>query len=108
MSKDRKNNGCVSTTCAERYYHFNDPILCGTVFFRQEEDTGPWQASVAIVSDSDTFCRRIGRTVARRKYFAGKRTPLQDAPTYETAESILMMGIVNLNKGRHVEESAYD
>lgn len=77
-----------STTHLERYYHFdlkkeeNRDIAAAcsvnalfffshiTVFARRHAQTGEWHMAVAFCSREDAFDRRIGRLVARRRYFA--------------------------------------
>jgi hypothetical protein len=81
------NNGAPfkSTTHEERYYHIGND---GTVFFRRESD-GKWYASIALCDARDQFVRRVGRCVARRKYFAQphKRFAVNEV-SYEVADKL--------------------
>lgn len=90
MTTKRANNGNFgkSTTHEERYFHIRDKDGCleGTVFMRQE-DNGKWYGSVAIRDKRDQPVHRIGRQVARRKYFNGKRCPCV-TPSYDEAEAL--------------------
>lgn len=81
-------NSHKSTTHQERFYHFdlwtddNKDLAKGchfsprffytnvTVFARRHNQTGEWHMAVALCSRDDQFSRRIGRQVARRRYFA--------------------------------------
>jgi hypothetical protein len=55
-----------------------------TAFTRKDKD-GKVYASYAECDERDQFCKRVGRTVARRKWFAGKRIELDPAGVnYET------------------------
>lgn len=67
MSKHTKK----SDTHEEKYLHY--PVLSpiashGTLFARREAD-GYWYASTAYCSLADQFNRRLGRQIARRRYF---------------------------------------
>ena len=53
-----------STTHEEQYFHIGQE---GTVFFRKEH--GLWAGSVAYRDPRDQFNKRIGRNLARRKWF---------------------------------------
>lgn len=71
----------------------------GTVFMRKEKD-GEFYAGVALCHENDSFCKRIGRNVARRKYFNNRqRIPAcmgfhimfsagQKYPSYEDAKAV--------------------
>ena len=62
-----------STTHQEMYIHVREPIFRwsgGTIFARLEQDG--WYYSAALCLASDQFSRRIGRTIAHRKYFQTK------------------------------------
>lgn len=64
----------TSTTHKETYCHIresNEHWNGATIFARLEPDG--WYASIAICSKQDQFCRRTGRTVARRRYFEIKK-----------------------------------
>lgn len=82
-----------STTHEERYYHIRNHanLLEGTVFLRKEVDEshpdGKWYGSVAIRDERDSPNKRIGRQVARRKYFNGKRVAVNTA-SYDEAEAL--------------------
>jgi len=56
----------AKTAGASDYMH-NTRYKGATVFARKE--MGVWHATVALCSKSDPFNRRIGRQVARRRYF---------------------------------------
>ncbi len=89
-----------STTHQEEYFHIIDDLetlltghttYLGTVFMRREVDG--WYASIAVLHHGDQFCRRVGRNVARRRYFARPSDMLlklgidvNSRPTYEDAE----------------------
>lgn len=63
-----------STTHEELYHHhraFNRPYSHITLFLRKE--AGGWEFSWALCSAKDQFSRRVGRSVARRRYFQGQR-----------------------------------
>lgn len=82
-----------STTHDERFYHVTiegveDGTKRGTVFFRKESD-GQINASVAVCHAKDQFNRRMGRNVARRKYFQGKTRPVP-LMSYDVAEGLLL------------------
>lgn len=82
-----------STTHNERFYHITVPQHFGkdkraTVFFREESD-GTIKASLALCHEKDQFNRRLGRTVARRKYFQGKCRKVE-AMSYEVAEIMVI------------------
>lgn len=83
-----------STTADERYYHFrfeNQPqtgvakkirsLSAVTAFARQDKE-GNWFVSYAECDSRDQFCRRTGRNVARRKWFAGKRSSISE-PSFD-------------------------
>ena len=83
-----------STKADERYYHHkyqtkptvgqrDRQLSAVTAFARQDKD-GTWYVAYAECDSRDQFCRRVGRNVARRKWFAGKRTPLEEI-NYESA-----------------------
>jgi len=71
-----------STTHEERYAHFTEHNcninfghrFCGaTVFARKEEKRNTWFMAIAFCSRKDKFCRKVGRQVARRRYFLYKQ-----------------------------------
>jgi hypothetical protein len=88
------------TSKREMYYHLTKPfkdtqgrVFNGaTVFFRQEDEHN-WYGTVALCSKDDQFSRKVGRNVARRRYFTIKQaeTGMLDAmafleqPDYEAA-----------------------
>lgn len=79
-----------STTTPERYIHVTDGKYRGTVFFRQNTDTLQWHAAAANLHHADNFSRPKGRSVARRKFFAGEFRPLDvEFPSRETAIEVL-------------------
>lgn len=75
----------TSTTHKETFQHIREPQVhigndkkgnekfrwsgC-TVFARLEEDG--WHCAAALCLETDQFCRRTGRTIARRHYFKPK------------------------------------
>lgn len=78
-----------STTHEEQYFHVGQE---GTVFFRKEH--GYWSATVAYRNPKDNFCRRVGRNVARRKWFAEGPFALGDKSekvTYDDAVEVFNM-----------------
>lgn len=58
-----------STTHKELYAHIRDPVnkWSGCTVFARLEDDG-WYCSAALCLTVDQFCKRTGRTIARRKY----------------------------------------
>lgn len=86
----------------------------GTVFMRKEKD-GEFYAGVALCHENDSFCKRIGRNVARRKYFSGRqckpaalgwRVMLgagQKYPSYEDAVALYEKAS-KLNGWHHIDE----
>lgn len=87
-AKLKKNTPHKSITAEERYYHIRNHanLLEGTVFLRKEKDD-KWYGSVAIRDNRDSPNKRIGRQVARRKYFNGKRVAVNTA-SYDEAEAL--------------------
>lgn len=92
--KPKPQHKHISTTTPERYFHIRSFAVAGkpsnprgvqaiTAFARQDKD-GKWYISQAECDYRDQFCRKTGRTVARRKWFAGKRTESPVEPTYES------------------------
>lgn len=97
-----------STTHKEQYAHIRLPAFdrwaAGTVFVRLEDEG--WFASVALCIKADQFSRRVGRTVARRKYMNSKGevplevmsggnirhldTPRDQVPTYEDMKAVYL------------------
>lgn len=85
-----------STTHKEMFFHVRcTPELWGysggTVFARQDPNSGIWGVSVAICSAADQFSHARGRTVARRKFFDPSRTSLYYyvKPTYADAMTLV-------------------
>lgn len=83
-----------STTTFERYYHMRDldvtydnrdrVVTDATFFVRQDKD-GKYYLSVAECDSRDQFCRKRGRTIARRKWFQGRRIPIaEEGINFET------------------------
>jgi|SRR5699024_4499540 len=63
-----------STTNKEFYFHFRNidhaKVSDMTVFCREEEPgSGVFNFTASLCSPNDQFSRRIGRSVARRRYF---------------------------------------
>lgn len=84
-----------STTHEERYYHVDNRA---TVFFRKEE--GSWLGSLSLVHPKDQFSRKIGRNVARRKYFNGYKFYLTDnEPSYEAAVDLVDYHLEEMKHG---------
>lgn len=83
-----------STTTEERYFHIRpaqDPSgNGGTVFCRKQED-GSWLGAASHISLNDTFCRKTGRSVSKRHFFARNNAQTiglpkaKKGPTYEDA-----------------------
>lgn len=77
MSKPKNNkpvNPHKSTTHKEKYFHLDvvdSPRFSHATVFAREEvpGSGDWRFAVALCHKNDQFCRRTGRSVARRKYF---------------------------------------
>jgi hypothetical protein len=73
-----------STTHEERYLHGTaSDGRRYTVFMRNLVPVGTeappvWHRSVAVCSRDDTFSRAVGRSVARRRWFQGKRELVED------------------------------
>lgn len=77
----------------ERYYHFRNvemdydngrEVRDVTAFVRKDHDD-KYYVAYAECDARDGFCRRTGRTVARRKWFAKKRRVVDPAGVnYET------------------------
>lgn len=102
--KGVKHHPHKSTTHKEQYAHIHLPFkpsrydearwIGGTVFARLEEQG--WFASVALCVKGDQFCRRIGRTVARRKFMASKGNvrwldvARDEVPTYENMKAVYL------------------
>ena len=100
LSRELNMNPHRSTTHQERYYHFQDlpgqtKFKAATVFARKEEFTG-WFLSIAFCAMGDSFQRRIGRQVARRRYFKGTNWFAGQEMNYEIAETF-MKNEVNYN-----------
>ena len=95
MTEEKKQLSHRSTKADERYYHHKyqvQPVTgvkdkrslsAVTAFARQDKD-GIWYVAHAECDSRDQFCRRVGRNVARRKWFNGKRVPLEEI-NYESA-----------------------
>lgn len=76
----------LSSTTPERFYHVHTSDgRRATVFFRQQDES--WTAAAAVVSTPDNFCRKRGRSIARRKWFAGKNVTTAE-PSYDEAVSV--------------------
>jgi hypothetical protein len=91
VNKRKPETPHKSTTHAERFYHFTTGPVRGTVFMRHEPlnetDDYSWTGCAAVVSENDTFDRKRGRTIARRRYFL--EGGFACSPTYESAEHVL-------------------
>ena len=94
-----------SLTHEEKFFHIgpigtNKKSYNGATVFMRREDDFLWYASVALCSSQDQFCRRTGRSAARRNYFAGKRNALhapggasQLPTTRLTAEKLMVYAV---------------
>ncbi len=70
---DKQQYPHKSTTHEEKFFHFQTPdskILKAITVFARKEDDGRWYAAGAFCVKGDEFNRKIGRTVARRRYFS--------------------------------------
>lgn len=86
-----------STTHEEQYFHIGQE---GTVFFRKEH--GIWAGSVAYCDPRNQFCKRVGRDLARRKWFGNGPHVLGDNSekvTYEDAVEVFNILKPNKYKG---------
>lgn len=90
-----------STTNKERYYHLRDLKGQGkfsdmTVFARQNA-MGYWHMSVAFCAIGDQFSRRIGRQVARRRFFHSDKTygVAQDICTFERVKDVAYKALLD-------------
>lgn len=92
-----------STTHEEMFFHIREPYIdkkgkrykAATVFARMEPDVGCWLLVPARCSETDNFCRRTGRNVARKRYFQFAEDCydfvwLKTKPTYEDAKKLYM------------------
>lgn len=104
-----------STTHEEKFVHIAlydaNGVVClpGTkhkcshkTVFARKEVSGPgiieaWYASVAYCDARDQFSREVGRKVARRKYFSGKRCSVPEAATSSPAAFHEWATSMNLN-----------
>lgn len=85
-----------STTHEEKYFHIRDRDdggSDGTVFFRKEGEQ--WYGSAALCHEKDNFCRRTGRSIARRKYFQGKKFEVE-VPDTDTAYEVMYAAMGNM------------
>ena len=95
------NNGDIrkSTTTPELFFQIREPhtdkkgkeYRAGTAFARTRKN-GDWNVSLVRCSKEDNFCRKQGRTIARRKWFDSVDThaavdtslpQFSQAPTHE-------------------------
>lgn len=84
-----------SDTHEERYYHIPlDTSICrlqmATIFARKDHERG-WEITGAFCHRDDTFSRKRGRTIARRRFFNDPelRIPLPAKDmTYELAHRL--------------------
>lgn len=84
-----------SDTVPERYVHLSVAAHStlathATVFARKTDDV--WRAAVAYCSYSDAFSRKIGRNIARRRFFKPKSNNicLGAEFTYDKAERLAL------------------
>jgi len=78
-----------STTHEEKFFHlrdYNGYDDHATVFMRKEGES--WYGSAALCHEKDNFCRKVGRSVARRKYFLGKKFDVSE-PTLDGAYEVV-------------------
>lgn len=75
----------------ERFFHLpgsdiplgeNGRVVNRVTAFSRVKD-GVTYVAFAECDSRDQFCRRTGRNVARRKWFAGKRYPTSAKPSYD-------------------------
>lgn len=82
-----------SITTPEMYFHVrpaqDEKGNGGTVYCRQGKD-GVWWGAASHISANDTFNRKVGRTVAKRHFAAGKvrLVTSKEEPTYEDAYNL--------------------
>lgn len=97
-----------STTHEERFYHLkgeNDywRVKRNVTLFARKEN-GMWHGCIAICHTNDAFCRRRGRTVARRKYFA---EPKKTAIIGQKLTFALVLEFSSGMLARQLPEAAY-
>jgi hypothetical protein len=102
------NHPHKSTTHEERFFHILpgvDPLLdafftspncrfSGATAFVRREDDGNWYFTAALCSKLDQYCRRIGRQVARRRYFQEARHQINMGRDVRHADILKEVGIV--------------
>jgi hypothetical protein len=81
-----------STTTPEMYFQIREPhtskkgkaFKAATAFARQDHE-GAWNATLVRCSIEDNYCRKAGRTIAKRRFFNGTGTVVKfdAAPTHE-------------------------
>lgn len=97
-----------STTHEELFFQIKEPFVNNgreysraTVFFRNEGSVASplWFGSVAKCSANDQFCKKVGRSLARRRYFNSIEKdanavfgPLHEKPTYDNALALYHEG----------------
>lgn len=101
-----------STTHEERFVHFpcmDDHIPgCSTGNFNypkaasafcREEEPNSWFAAFSFCVWEDQFSRKIGRQVARRRYFEGNRIPIGIKFDYEIVRKLMIEKATNIANG---------
>lgn len=84
-----------SITHREKYFHYRPrgEVVNGATLFARQESNGLWYGAVSFCSLSDNFCRKTGRTQARRKYFKGLRFSLGSEPTGDHLQDVVIGAI---------------
>jgi hypothetical protein len=78
-----------STTHQEKYYHFKDIFsnrFKAITIYARKDDNGIWYLAPAFCVKTDQFDRRVGRQVARRKFFLGNQLRIGSSLDYDTAK----------------------
>jgi len=99
-----------SNTHEEMFFHFHEPLYDhaakvekkfngATVFLRCE--MGVWKGAASLCSSNDPFSRKVGRQVARRRFFSTSKKLVEegkfgdyfiygtDRPTYDGVKEFL-------------------
>lgn len=88
-----------SDTHEERYFHIqlkdqpNSRLRAVTIFARKDNLTGLWDVSGAFCHKEDKFDRKIGRQVARRRFFQDPQHVIRGVGeiTYEKAVELAQL-----------------
>lgn len=98
-----------STTHEERFVHFpemedhipgygeNYPKAASA--FCREESPGQWFVAFSFCVWEDQFSRKIGRQVARRRYFEKTREPIGPKFDYEVVRHLMIEKATNIANG---------